>query len=320
MSQLPASRQSRGLQERAASLEDLVQAFLRDQDIKASSKATYERSLRQFVAWLEETGRADHLADLQREDLLEYKSSLVDRDLSAYSISLYLTAVRRLFQWLEAKKVYPNVAKGVKGARKPRGHRKDVLSPEELRLALEGIDRSTLTGLRDYAILNLLARTGLRTVEVSRAQIGDIRQEPGLRPGERVLWIQGKGRDAKDELVVLTEDTLAPIEAYLEARGKLRTRPSKPLFASESDRNYGDALSTRSISRIVKRALRRVGLDDARLTAHSMRHTAITLAILGGATPQQAQAMARHADIKVTLAYFHNLNRVEAAAERAISF
>jgi integrase/recombinase XerD len=320
MSQLPASRHSRGLQERAASLEDLVQAFLRDQDIKASSKATYERSLRQFVAWLEETGRADRLADLQREDLLEYKSSLVDRDLSAYSISLYLTAVRRLFQWLEAKKVYPNVARGVKGARKPHGHRKDVLSPEELRLALAGIDRSTLTGLRDYAILNLLARTGLRTVEVSRALIGDIRQEPGLQPGERVLWIQGKGRDAKDELVVLTEETLAPIEVYLEARGQRRTRPSRPLFASESDRNYGGALSTRSISRIVKRALRRVGLDDARLTAHSMRHTAITLAILGGATPQQAQAMARHTDIKVTLAYFHNLNRVEAAAERAITF
>lgn len=301
-----------------ASLDDLIQAFLRDQDVKASSRATYERCLRQFVAWLESTGKIESLADLQRDDLLEYKEDLLQRGRSAYTISLYMTAVRKLFQWLESKKLYPDVAKGVKGAKKPRGHRKDVLSPEEIRKALEAIDRSTLAGLRDYALFNLLARTGLRTVEVSRAKVGDIRQEPGLQRGERVLWIQGKGRDTADEFVVLTKNTLAPLQEYLKARA--RNSQEAPLFSSESDRNYMEALSTRTISRIVKESLKRAGLDSSRLTAHSMRHTAITLAILGGATPQQAQAMARHTDIKVTLGYFHNLSRVEAAAERSINF
>lgn len=301
-----------------ASLDDLVQSFLRDQDVKSSSKATYERCLRQFVAWLESTGRIESLADLQRDDLLEYKEDLLQRGRSAYTISLYMTAVRKLFQWLESKKLYPDVAKGVKGAKKPRGHRKDVLSPEEIKKALEAIDRTTLAGLRDYALLNLLARTGLRTVEVARAKVGDIRQEPGLQRGERVLWIQGKGRDTADEFVVLTKNTLAPLQEYLQVRA--RNSQEAPLFSSESDRNYMEALSTRTLSRIVKDSLRRSGLDSSRLTAHSMRHTAITLAILGGASPQQAQAMARHTDIKVTLGYFHNLSRVEAAAERAINF
>ncbi len=66
--------------------------------------------------------------------------------------------------------------------------------------------------------------------------------------------------------------------------------------------------------------LKRAGLDSSRLSAHSLRHTAITLALKGGATLQQAQAMARHTDPKTTLVYVHNLARVEAGAERYIRF
>lgn len=61
-------------------------------------------------------------------------------------------------------------------------------------------------------------------------------------------------------------------------------------------------------------------MDDSRITAHSLRHTAITLSIKGGASLQQAQAMARHTDPKTTLVYFHNLARVEAGAEKHIKF
>ena len=118
--------------------------------------------------------------------------------------------------------------------------------------------------------------------------------------------------------MLLVEETLRPLRAYLSARGRLKE--TEPLFASGSRRNTGEALTTRSISRIVKERLRAVGLDDSRLTAHSLRHTAITLSIKGGASLQQAQAMARHTDPKTTLIYFHNLARIEAGAERFISF
>ena len=320
MASLPAVQSQRAISTRPAGLDDLLEAFLKDQDVKASSRATYKRSLRQFSSWLQETGRDQELSSLQRDDLLTYKQELQAAGKSAYTVSLYLVAVRRFFQWLEAKKIYPDVTRGVKGAKKPAGHRKDVLSEDQLRQALETIDRSSTEGLRDYALFNLLARTGLRTIEVARALVGDIRQEPGLQAGERVLWIQGKGRDSKDELVVLRPETLAPLQEYLKARGQAFSKPEDPLFLSESDRNYGEPLSTRTISRTVKETLRSIGLDDLRLTAHSLRHTAITLAILGGASPQQAQAMARHSDIKTTLGYFHNLNRVQAAAERFINF
>jgi integrase/recombinase XerC/integrase/recombinase XerD len=312
MELMPVDTQTIVSKATSASLEDLIEDFIADLDISGSSRDTYSRSLKQFIFWSYETGREGRL-DLQREDILAYKDYL-SSEKSSYTVTLYLTSVRKLYQWLESKRIYPDITRGIKGSKKPKGFRKDSLTPDQLREALEAMERESLEGLRDYAIFNLMARTGLRDIEVSRAQVKDIRQESG----QAVLWIQGKGRDSKDDFVLLTEEALKPIRSYLQIRGDIQE--DQPLFSSNSDRNNGQALTTRSISRIVKKALRAIGLDDKRLTAHSLRHTAITLSIKGGATLQQAQAMARHSDPKTTLIYFHNLDRIKAGAEKFISF
>jgi integrase/recombinase XerD len=296
------------------SLADLIQMFLDAQDVAESSKRTYERQLRQFVNWLHATGRDQNLGQLRREDVLAYKKWLADAGKSSYTVSGYLTVVRKLFQWLESEKIYPDVTRNIKGAKRARGYRKDCLVPSQIREVLGGIDTRTIVGLRDYALINLLVRTGLRTIEVARAEVCDLRQESG----EAVLWIMGKGSVSKDEFVLLVDGALKPLRAYLSAREPLRL--GAPLFCSESDRNRDEALTTRSISRIVKTALRRVGMDDTRLTAHSLRHTAITLAIKHGARIEQAQAMARHSSIATTMVYAHNLKRIEDGAEKYVCF
>lgn len=309
----------RQLQNRA-SLAELLERFILAQDVAPSSKRTYRRQLKQFMRWLEETARLQDLDQLQREDILAYKQDLLDSGKSARTVSGYLTAVRKLFTWLEAQKVYPNIARDVKGARRPQGHAKDILTQQQLRQALDSVDRtSSLEAQRDYALFNLLARTGLRTVEVHRAAIGDIRQEVHKDLGPvKVLYIQGKGRDSKDDYVVLTEQAYEPLRQYLNQRGPLPE--DAPLFASHSDRSQGQPLATRTIRAIVKAILRSVGLDDKRLTAHSLRHTAVTLAILAGATLHDAQAFARHRSSATTEGYFHNIKRLENAAEFLISF
>jgi len=253
----------------------VIPSFVMALDVSDSTRNTYERSLRRFFRWLDETEK--DLFSLRRGDVLEYKRSLSER--SAYTVSAHLTAVWRLFEWLEAESVvYPNAAKGVRGAKKARGYRKDCLTVGQIREALGSFDRTNLEGLRDFALFNLLVRTGLRTVEIARAQVGDLRQESG----EAVLWVQGKGRDEKDDFVLLTEEALRPIHEWLSARGRIEDEA--PLFCSLSSRNHWEELTTRSISRIVKEALRRIDLDSARLTAHSLRHTAVTLAVSGGAS------------------------------------
>ena len=285
-----------------------IEEFLRSQDVKPSSRSTYRRELRAFFSWLDQDG-AEKPVD---EDVLRFKRSLEERGLSSLTITNYLVAVRKFFAWTETKGYYPNVAKTVKGAKRTKGFRKDPLTVEQVKDLLAEIDRTTLEGRRDYALLNLFVRTGLRTVEVIRANVEDIRQQGG----DSLLYIQGKGRDAKDDFVLLTEATLRPIREYIASRKAVKD--GEPLFASLSNKNKGERLTTRSLRRIIKDRLRGIEIEDKRITAHSLRHTAITLSLLGGASIQEAQILARHADINTTLVYAHNINRVTNAPERRI--
>ena len=64
--------------------------------------------------------------------------------------------------------------------------------------------------------------------------------------------------------------------------------------------------------------MRAAGIDSERLTAHSLRHSAITYSLLGGATLQEAQQLARHTSILTTTIYAHNINRLAARTENKI--
>ena len=287
----------------------IIDRFLEAHDIKPKSKETYRRALRQFFTYLETEG----VTRPTRETLIAYKAYLIDKQLSAYTVSAYIIALRKLFQWTESERLYANIASQIKGQKKPKGFKKDALSVKQAQKLLIDMETDTLSGARDYALVNLLVRTGLRTIEAVRANVEDIRQQ-----GEQaVLFIQGKGRDSKDDIVILTEETLEPIRAYISMRGQ-GVKDSSPLFISHSDRNYGQRLTTRSVSRIVKDKLQASGLDDKRLTAHSLRHTAVTFSLIGGASIQEAQTLARHSDINTTLIYAHNLDRIAKAPELKI--
>ncbi len=286
--------------------ENIIEQYIASLDVKPKSKETYRKALKQFIEFIETRGTAQPT----RADILAYKSYLIEK-YTACTVSSYLTAVKGLYTYLEAEKISPNIANGIKGAKHQQGFRKDALTIEQAKNLLDA-DTRTIEGKRNYALVNLLVRTGLRTIEAERANIEDIRQEGG----EALLYIQGKGRDSKDAFVLLTEATLRPIREYLKARGK--TEPTAPLFISHSDRNNGGRLTTRSISRIAKEALRGAGIDSDRITAHSLRHTAVTLSLLGGASIQEAQSMARHRNVNTTLIYAHNIDRINKAPERKI--
>lgn len=138
-----------------------------------------------------------------------------------------------------------------------------------------------------------------------------------LEAGQHVLWVQGKGRSEADAFVVLVPAALDPVQAWRAVAG---LPDESPLFPCCSPQNRGGHMTSRSISRIVKDAMRRAGIDSCRLTPHSLRHTAISLAISGGASLAQAQAMARHSSPNTTMVYFHNVHRVRDAAERCVNF
>ena len=299
-------QESGGIIQEIVSWELLVQKFIESLDAKPATVLLYKKGLTYFIKWLEG-------AQPTRENILAYKKALQERTLASFTINAYLTAVRRFFAWLEGEGVCRNVAGTIKGLRQ-KDQSKDALTSVQCRRLLEAISLNGSLSRRNYAMLNLMIRTGLRTIEVARANIGDIRNEGA----ETVLWVQGKGRDEKDRFVVLTFDSQEPIRDYIATRGAVGN--DDPLFISHSNRRRGNRLTTRTIRQVVEFYLKKAGLKTDRTSAHSLRHTFVTLAIENGATLPQVQASARHVSPQTTMRYFHNRDRLVNAAEKFIKF
>ena len=277
-------------------VENLIGAFIADQDVKQSSKRLYKRTLKQYFNYVEKTSL--QLDNITRANILNYKDSLLDSGMSSLTVGSYLTVVRKFYEWTEANKIYPNVAKGIKTPTRKQQFKKQPLQALQAKALLKHLK----TNKRDLAIVNLLLRTGLRTIEVARANIEDIT----FKGNQRVLLVHGKGRDEKDAFVVLTDKAYKPIESYLEERG--RTNIKEPLFTSTSNNSNGERLSTRTISYIAKEALKAIGLDNKSFTAHSLRHTTAINILRAGGTLEMAQFTLRHSNPATTQIYTSTLN------------
>ena len=168
-----------------------------------------------------------------------------------------------------------------------------------------------ITFLRDYAIISLIVTTGLRTVEVSRADVEDIVSINGTT----YLYVQGKGHDDKDDPIKLPDYVLETINEYLSKRDS----DAKPLFLNHAKRSDRTRIKPKTISELVKNSLRLIGLDDKRYTAHSLRHTCATIALLNGASIQEVQMTLRHKSINTTTIYTHNLSRETNDVENIVA-
>lgn len=282
---VPALRTT-GLQTQTSGISDwrkVVGMFIASQDVKDSSRSLYTRTLSQFFLWIEKTGKV--LNSLTREDILEYKDHLLSSGLSALTISSYLVVVRKFYEWTESLLIYPNIAKGIKTPRRKQAFKKQHLPENKIGDLLEYYREKSL---RDFAIVNLLLRTGLRTIEAVRADVGDIT----FKGEKRVLLVWGKGHTEKDSFVVLTDKTYLPIREYLDSRKGVKS--GDPLFVSNSRRNGGERLTTRTISGICKEGLREVGLDGKEFTAHSLRHTTAVEILKNGGEITDVQRVLRH--------------------------
>ncbi|MGE0010355.1 MAG: tyrosine-type recombinase/integrase [Candidatus Babeliales bacterium] len=288
--------------------------FLASQDIAATSLITYKHVLTQFALWCKDK----KITTPTRMTILEYKAFLESRRLSAFTKSLYIVLVRRFFSWTHENNMYPDVAHGIKTARtKQKSHHKDSLSIADIKTLLAHIDQGTLQGLRDYALINMLVRTGLRIKEVASCEFSDIESHHGSYR----LWIQGKGRHGKDEFVILTQATLAPLQAYIAARN-LKQNARAPLFASVSDKNFGKKLTTFSISRLIRQYYQKAGIKTKRVTAHSLRHTFGVLSMQAGASLHEVQLAMRHTAPSTTQIYLGDIERIkrlEGAPEHKLS-
>jgi integrase/recombinase XerC/integrase/recombinase XerD len=261
----------------------LIATFVSSQDVKESSRNLYNRTLSQFFKWALGTGK--NFATMTRVDILEYKDHLQTDGLSALTIGSYIVSVRKFYEWAEANKLYPNIAKGVKTPRRVQAFKKQHLTDSK---SSELLAHFESLSLRDYAIVNLILRTGLRTIEVVRADVGDIT----FKGDRRVLKVWGKGHTEKDDFVVLSDKAYQPIANYLATRKGAKA--GEPLFVSNSRQNKGERLTTRTISGLCKDGLKAIGMDGKEFTAHSLRHTTAVAILKHGGDITAVQSVLRH--------------------------
>lgn len=272
-----------------------LERWLNFAQVKDSSELAYRDALKRLADFF----HANNITSPNRNDFLNYRNYL-SQNFSVATCNLSITAAKLFFSFLAVEGIIPNnPTEHLKGFKQSTEHKKDALSADDVKYIL-----STIDNLRDKAMFALMVSAGLRTIEVSRANVEDI-----IQRGRKIfLYVQGKGHDEKDAVVKVPDKVYALIQEYLSTRGKVSG--SEPLFKSQRGR-----LNSKSVSKIIKKIFRAANFDSKRLTAHSLRHTAATQALKNGATLRQVQQMLRHTSITVTQVYLHDLDRLNNNAE-----
>ncbi len=280
-------------------LERFVSEYLKEKS--KETKGTYRRALNEFERYhATRAARPSSRFRFVEDDVEAYKAYLMEeRELSQVSVSTYLTALRRLCDYLVARgELGENPARGVKGNRRPSSHSRGVLRADEVERLFGVVPKETPIGRRDRAIVALMVYGGLSEIELVRADVGDV---------DRTLMgtfirVQGKGRQSKDESVPLDPEALDPLEIYLHTREE--AGPKAPLFVSHGHRSEGTRLNTRSVRGRVNGHLRKAGLKRRDISPHSLTHTASLIWLNAGMPVEEVRRRMRHGTLETTMISF----------------
>ncbi len=285
---------------------DFIKIDVADGNASSDTVRTYEHQVRQYLLWCH--GFKINPASASRREIKQYRHWMVEiRQYQPATIALKLTAVRRFYDAaIEHGLLTLNPALGIKPPRdkKDLAEKITYLEAEEARTFLDAIpDDRSLKSLRDQAMVYMMTLQGTRTIEMHRANIGDLVQQ-GPNVGVRV---EGK---SNIRIVPLTPEIAGYLLAYLQKRQEVEgsLTPNKPLFISTSHHNRYGRLSRKCIRDVVNGYLLQEDLKykpGRTLSAHSLRHTAGTLALRAGADLRQVQDLLGHADPRMTAIYAH---------------
>lgn len=281
-------------------------------DASVDTLKTYRRQLQQFLQWCDR--QQLNPVTILKEDIKKYRHWMIkQQQYKPATIALKLAVVRRFYQAaVEKGLIAINPAAGVKPPREKSDPAEKItyLEQVEVETLLEIIPKDgTLKSARDRSMLAIMALEGTRTVELHRADIASL-----VRQGNNLgIRVEGK---RSIRVVPLTPDIATLLVEYLHQRetsGEI-LNPASPLFIATSTNSPGKRISRRGIRSIVDTYLKQANLKHTpgrTISAHSLRHTAGTLALRSGADLRQVQDLLGHKDPRTTSIYTHVGDRWE---------
>lgn len=287
-----------------ASASSLVERLLADKR-SAYTQNAYAKDLKDFFRTVTGTEPTTQVvvAFLKLERLeaksvvLDYKAQLMERGLSSATVNRRLAAIRALVNYAyEAGQCEWTLLirnEKVKPYRDTTG-----ISRESYRQVLAVLDRATVKGKRDFALLRLLWDNALRRAEVSNTNIKH------FDPQARTLKIYGKGKETQAEIIDLSRPTTAALLEWLVTREEVS--PEAPLFIALDSANVGHRLTGSAIAWIVKQTCLKAGITKP-MSPHRIRHSSITAALdATNGNVRKVQKLSRHAQLDTLMIYDDN--------------
>ena len=288
-----------------------------DIDVSAGDAAedtlkTYTRQLHQFLQWCDR--RLLNPVTITKDDIKKYRRWMIQqKNYKPATIALKLAVVRRFYQAaVEKGMIAVNPAAGVKPPREKLDPAEKItyLERTEVEALLNVIPNDgSIKSARDKATIAIMALEGTRTVELHRADISSL-----VRQGQNLgIRVEGK---RSIRVVPLTPDIANILVNYLHLReisGEI-LKPDKPLFIGTGNNCRGKRISRRGMRKIIDGYLALASLKHTpgrTISAHSLRHTAGTLALRSGADLRQVQDLLGHKDPRTTSIYAHVADRWE---------
>ena len=243
-------------------------------------------------------------------DIIEYRNSLAAMGRKRTTINRKLASLKAFFRMMVAADVIdrnPADSTLVKGYRLEDAVSGKSLSRKDLQRILDAVgdEEDELRRARDLAILHLLTFGGLRRSEIANVDWRDFSEEGAFQILRLPETKSGVAQDIKLQPIVLHF-----LHEYRQTLERHRYSAQGKVFISLSrNQSHGEPITDQSINLIVRRYAKRAGLTR-NVTAHMFRHTCCTMSIEGGAKPQQVQAHLRHKDLKTTMRYYENRERL----------
>lgn len=249
------------------------------------------------------------IISVSTKQVLRYKEYLVSKELKTATINNKLSILNSLFHHLNVLGIItsnPFSSHNVKRFRDMRVSSTQDLDLGEVQRLLEAIDKTTIKGIRDYALIALLFTTGLRRHEVVKIQWADFRQD------EADVWLRVVGKGGLTAEVLVLPWVLLAILDYQKINTDVK---SAYVFASISyNHKIGKAMTSDAVLKIVKYYAQIAGISiieiekiqvGKKITPHSLRHTFVTQMAESGAPLHYVQKAARHASLNTTQRYIH---------------
>jgi site-specific recombinase XerD len=279
-----------------------------ERNLSAATRNAYKYDLQKFKEFLIRTlGTEPGVQKVTTQHIKDYLNFLQQkRSYKSSTLSRTIASIRVFFEYcVQEKHLEYSPAAYIHNPKLPR-KLPIYLVESELRQILSAPDVSDTWGTRDYAILVLLAFTGMRRQELVGLNVNSIDFE------RKTAKVYGKG--SKERLIPLNAVVIDALTAWLDVRPA--TADADPLFVNKK----GKRLTGRSIYNIVKKYVRRAGIVKGKISPHKLRHTFATLLHLNEVDILEIQRLLGHASITSTQIYTHtNTQKLRSAVERLTS-